>query len=180
MSAPLFSSGVRKLVLAIHIAVSVGWIGAILAYLALDVATVASDEPATLRAAYLGMELIALRVLVPLALAALATGILISLGTRWGLFRHYWVIFSLALTTLAVGVLLVETRTIAALAAAARDPSTTDAALRALPSTLPHSIGGTVVLLVVLVLNLWKPRGVTPYGWRKGLSGGDATTTPKP
>jgi hypothetical protein len=32
---------------------------------------------------------------------------------------------------------------------------------------LLHSIGGTIVLLVILVLNLYKPRGMTPYGWRK-------------
>jgi hypothetical protein len=37
----------------------------------------------------------------------------------------------------------------------------------ALPSTLPHSVGGTLVLLVVQVLNVYKPQGLTPYGWRK-------------
>jgi hypothetical protein len=37
----------------------------------------------------------------------------------------------------------------------------------ALPGTLPHSVGGLVVLGVVLVLNVYKPQGVTPYGWRK-------------
>jgi hypothetical protein len=39
--------------------------------------------------------------------------------------------------------------------------------LRTLGSTLVHSVGGTVVLLVVLVLNVYKPRGMTRYGWRK-------------
>ena len=39
--------------------------------------------------------------------------------------------------------------------------------LRALGSTLVHSVGGTVVLLVILVLNVCKPRGMTRYGWRK-------------
>ena len=163
----LLAQGARRWVLAVHIAVSVGWIGAVLGYLALDVTTVASDDPSTLRASYAAMEIVALRAIVPLAVAALVTGIIISLGTRWGLFRHYWVIFSFFLTILALVVLLVETRTISAYAAIALDPTTTDAKLRALPSTLPHSIGGTIVLLVVLALNLWKPRGVTRYGWRK-------------
>lgn len=165
--AVILGSAARKWLLALHIAVSVGWIGSVLAYLALDVTTVASDDVATLRAAYVAMDIVAARAIVPLAIAALVTGILISLGTRWGLFRHYWVIFSLVLTILAVVVLLSETRTIAAYADVALDPATTDAGLRALPSTLPHSIGGTIVLLLVLALNLWKPRGVTPYGWRK-------------
>jgi hypothetical protein len=39
--------------------------------------------------------------------------------------------------------------------------------LRALGSTLVHSVGGTVVLLVILVLNVYKPRGMTRYGWLK-------------
>lgn len=157
----------RKLVLSVHVASSVGWMGALAAYLALDVTVATSADAGVLRAAYVAMGLVAWYAIVPLALAAWVTGLLVSLGTTWGLFRHYWVILSLVLTTLAVVVLLVEMRVVDALAAAAGDPATTDAELRALPSTLPHSVGGMVVLAVVLVLNVYKPRGVTPYGWRK-------------
>jgi len=68
---------------------------------------------------------------------------------------------------IATGVLLIETRTIKSYAQVARDPAASTEALRALGSTLVHSIGGTVVLLVILVLNIYKPRGMTAYGWRK-------------
>lgn len=119
-----------------------------------------------LRAAYLGMELIARNVIVPLAIASLLTGLLMSLGSTWGLFRHYWVLISLVLTVIATGVLLVETQTISYYADVAANPATSDDALRALGSTLVHSVGGTIVLLVILVLNLYKPRGLTRYGWR--------------
>ena len=57
--------------------------------------------------------------------------------------------------------LLGETRTIRHLAHLAADPGTSVEGLRALPSTLPHSIGGLVILLVVLVLNIHKPQGLT-------------------
>jgi hypothetical protein len=157
----------RKLLLSIHLAVSVGWIGAAAAYFALDLTTAISDDPAILRASYLGMDRIARTVIVPLALAALVTGIAVSLGTRWGLFRHYWVVISLLLTALATTVLLLETSTISALAETASDPGTTSEELSGLNSTLPHSIGGLLVLLAVLVLNMYKPRGLTRYGWRK-------------
>ena len=157
----------RRLLLTLHLAASVGWVGAVLAYLPLDLATAASQDPQTLRAAYLGMDLVARWALVPLALLALASGIVLSLATPWGLFRHWWVVVSLALTALAAVVLLVETRTIASLAAVAADPATGDAALRALPSTLPHSLGGLAVLLFVHALNVYKPRGLTRYGWRR-------------
>lgn len=161
------ASPLRNLVLAAHVAASVGWMGAILAYLPLDVAAAASADTTILRASYVGMWLIARYVLIPLAFATVATGIVISLITPWGLFRHYWVVISLALTIFSFVVLLVELATIRALRDAALDASTTDAALVALPSTLPHSVGGTIVLAVVLVLNVYKPQGLTRYGWRR-------------
>lgn len=113
------------------------------------------------------MELIARKIIVPLALASLLTGLIVSLGTKWGLFRHYWVLISFVLTVIATLVLLSETRTISYLAGIAADPTTSTEELRALESTLVHSVGGTVVLLVILVLNVYKPQGMTRYGWRK-------------
>ena len=159
--------GLRRLVLTVHVTVSVGWIGAVAAYLPLDVTVATSQDPQVLRAAYLSMDLIAWRAIVPLALASLLTGLLISLGTKWGLFQHYWVVISLVLTLLATVVLLAETRVIGHFAEIAAGPSTSDDELRALGNTLPHSVGGMVVLLVVMVLNVYKPRGMTPYGRRK-------------
>ena len=157
----------RKVALAAHITLAVGWIGAVAGYIALDVAAATSQDAQTLRAAYLAMELIVWYVIVPLALASLLTGLVMSLGTKWGLLRHYWVLISLLLTIIATVVLLAQTQTISYFADIAADPTTSSEVLRALGSTLVHSVGGTVVLLVILVLNVYKPRGMTRYGWRK-------------
>ena len=161
------SPGLRKFVLAAHITLSVGWIGAVGAYMAFDFTAATGRDAQTLRTAYLAMERIALSVIVPLAFASLLTGLIVSLGTKWGLFRHYWVLISLVLTIIATVVLLVEAQTITAFADRARDPATSPAELRALGGTLLHSVGGTLVLLVILVLNMYKPQGLTRYGWRK-------------
>lgn len=161
------SPGLRKFALAVHLTVSVGWIGAVAAYVALDVAAATSEAAETLRAAYIGMELIARNVIVPLAFASLLTGIVMSVGTKWGLFRHYWVLISFLMTIIATAVLMVEMQTISHLGGLAADPSTPTAELRGLGNTLVHSLGATVVLVVILVLNLYKPRGMTPYGWRR-------------
>ena len=157
----------RKFALAAHIALSVGWIGAVTGYIALDVAAAASRNAERLRACYLAMELITWYVIVPLALASLLSGLVMSLGTKWGLFRHYWVLVSLLLTIIATVVLVAETQTVGYFAAMAAEPATSGDDLRALGSTLVHSVGGMVVLLVILVLNVYKPRGMTRYGWRK-------------
>jgi hypothetical protein len=112
------------------------------------------------------MELIAWYVLVPLGLASLVTGLVMSLGTRWGLFRHYWVVFSLLLTIVAIVVLLTRLEPISYRATLAADPSTSSADLRN-AGVLLHPGLGLLVLLVVTALNVYKPNGLTPYGWRK-------------
>lgn len=153
----------RKAVLTTHVVTSVGWLGAAIAYIALDVTAVVSGDIERVRAAYLAMELTIVYAIVPLALASVVIGIINALGTSWGLFRHYWVLMKLLLTLVATTVLLLETQTIRSLARAAgsgADP-------RDLPCSLPHSVGGLTVLLVVTALSVYKPRGLTRYGWRK-------------
>jgi membrane-bound metal-dependent hydrolase YbcI (DUF457 family) len=162
----IMNAGLRKFALAVHLIVSVGWLGAVGAYMVLDVAASTSEVAQTLRAAYLGMDLTARYAIVPLAFASLLTGIVMALGTKWGLFRHYWVLISLLITIFATAVLLVETRTISYLADIAANPATSGEDLRALGGTLVHSVGGTMVLLVILVLNVYKPQGMTRYGRR--------------
>lgn len=153
----------RRVVFTAHVTTSVGWLGAVVTYLALDLVASVGRDIQLVRAAYLAMELTVWYVIVPLALASLVIGIVNALGTSWGLFRHYWVVTKLVLTVLATIVLLLQTQTISDLAAVAEpaaDP-------RSLPGSLPHSVGGLVVLLVVAVLSVYKPRGLTRYGWRK-------------
>lgn len=161
------SGGLRKVVLTSHITASVGWIGAVAAFIVLDLATVTSEAEATLRASYVAMDLVTRWAIVPLAFASFVTGIAISLGTKWGLFRHWWVIVTLVLTIVATLVLLVQLPIIASRADAAADPATTVAEVQGLGNLLLHSIGGTVVLLAITALNVYKPTGVTRYGWRK-------------
>ena len=148
-----------------HLTVSVGWIGAVLCYLALGVAAVSNQDAQTIRSAWLGMEVMGWFVIVPLAVASLVTGIFISLGTKWGLFRHYWVVVSLTLTLFSVVVLLLHMPTVTSTANVARDADL--ATLRSLGGDLFHPGIGLVVLLVVQVLNVYKPQGLTKYGWRK-------------
>lgn len=151
----------RKFMLAAHLTVSIGWIGAVMAYLALVIAATTGQGTETLRAVWIAMELIGWYVIVPLSLAALLTGLVMALGTPWGLFRHYWVVFSLVLTLFATIILLQHLRSVSFVAG---EVAKTDGGLR---GELIHAGGGLVVLLVIQVLNVYKPRGLTPYGWRK-------------
>ncbi len=157
----------RKLALAVHLTCSVGWIGAVAAYLVLDVTVATSQDPQTVRPAWIAMGLVVAWAIVPLAIASLLTGLVMALFTKWGLFRHWWVLISLLLTIGASLVLWSETGVIGAAAAIAADATASTNELLALPPTLPHSIGGMAVLLIIQTLNIYKAQGLTRYGWRK-------------
>ncbi len=168
------SPRVRKFALSAHLTVSVGWIGAVVAYLALGVAAVTSQDVRTVRAAWIGMELVGWFAIVPLALASLLTGLVMALGTKWGLFRHYWVLISFGLTVIATLVLLSHMPDVSVIADVAQEAK--GAGLDALGGDLLHPGLGLVVLLVVQVLNMYKPRGMTRHGQRVGRSKSDGSS----
>jgi hypothetical protein len=156
----------RKLLLTAHIAASVGWLGAVAVFLALAVIGLTSADAQSVRGAYLLMEPAARAVLVPLALASLSTGVVQALATPWGLFRHYWVLFKLLINVFAVVVLFVYMPTFRLMADLAADPGIDLPSVRN-GSPLLHAVLALLLLLVATVLAVYKPRGMTRYGWRK-------------
>lgn len=156
----------RKLALTLHVTTSVGWLGAVAAFLALAVVGLTSRDAQTVRGTYLVMEPAARLILLPLAYASLVTGLVQSLGTTWGLFRHYWVLFKLVINVVATAILTSYMGTFRFMAGVAADPNADLSVVRN-SSPVLHSLLALFVLLVATVLAIYKPRGVTPYGWRK-------------
>ncbi len=158
----------RKFTLTAHITFSVGWLGAVVAYLPLAIAGLISRDYQMVRAAYLAMELIGWFVIVPFSLAALLTGVIQSLGTQWGLFRHYWILAKFLLTTGATIVLLRHMQAVSRMAGIAAETTLFSGDLQALRIQLVvHAAGGLLVLLAATTLSVYKPWGMTPYGRRQ-------------
>jgi hypothetical protein len=162
--------GLRKFVLAAHVTSSVGWLGAVAVFLALAVAGLSSLDAQLVRSADLAMDLTAWLVIVPLCSASLLTGLVSSLGTPWGLFRHYWILVKLLITLFSTLVLLVHLQPISLLADEAKKSTAT------LSGTDLHGIRNLLVtaavvawlaLLGLTALSVYKPKGITRYGWRK-------------
>jgi hypothetical protein len=168
----------RRLSLTAHVTFSVGWLGAVVAFLALSIAGLTATSGAAVRGAYLAMDLIGLYVIVPMSILALATGLIEALGTSWGLLRHYWVLAKFIITVVATGLLLLHQ--FKAVDSAAQR------VLGAATGTLPNAgaLGMQLVvdaslailaLLTATALAIYKPRGLTARGRRmqqmQGVSG---------
>jgi hypothetical protein len=161
---------VRKLLLTMHVTLSVGWFGAIASFLVLSIAGLLSQDAETVRGVYLAMDLIGLLIIVPLSFAALATGLVQALGSPWGLLRHYWIVTKFLVTVLGAALLLLHQYSVVAMAA--------KRVLAAAAGTLPSAgrlgtqlvVDASLALLVLLTattLAVYKPRGLTSYGRRK-------------
>lgn len=160
---------VRKLALTAHVTSSVGFLGAVACFLALGIGGLTSQDAQMVRAAYLAMDWTTWFVIVPSCFASLLTGIIQALGTPWGLLRHYWVLAKLLLTLFVTTILLLQTEAISYVAGVAAETTLSSEELRGLRGSLvlPHAAGGLLVLLLTTTLSIWKPRGMTRYGWRK-------------
>ncbi len=160
--------GLRKFVLTAHVTFTIGWLGAVVCFLALATDGLTSQNAPRVSAAYIAMELIARYVIVPLSFAPLVTGPVLSLGTPWGLFRHYWILTKLVITILSAIIMQVHMQPITQLADVAANAMVFSAELHKMQIQMViASSAALVALLVATTLAVYKPRGMTSYGWRK-------------
>lgn len=150
----------RKLLLSVHVAASVGVLGADLSLLTLGIASVGGADPVTI---YPAARLVGAGLVAPLALTALVTGLALGLLTQWGLFTYWWVTIKLAIVVILTGAVLFVL--VPALGAAAETAVATRGISPAerLPLLIAPAAASTL-LLVAVALAIFKP------GWRLGGS----------
>jgi hypothetical protein len=169
---PAMTPALRKLTITAHVTFSVGWLGAVAAFLVLSIAGLNSHDAEVVRGAYLSMDLMSRFVIIPMCFAALATGLLQALCTPWGLFRYYWIVMKFGLAIFATIALLIHQ--FAVMAEAAKRVSGAAAEtlfsgdLGPLKTELVRAPSlAILLLLVVTTLGVYKPWGLTRYGRRK-------------
>ena len=96
----------RRVLVTLHIALSVGWLGASMVMLTLAIAARASQSGEQARGAYWAMHLVAEVLLIPLSLSVLLIGIGVAVIGPWGLLRYWWVTVKLIATCVAVALSL--------------------------------------------------------------------------
>jgi hypothetical protein len=148
----------HKAALLSHVLSSVGWFGAALLVAFCGLVSTSAD-PAFAHALYRTMDA-AIWLTIPLGLLAVATGVVLSLGTKWGLVRYKWVVAKIAIS---VAVIVTDALVIAS---AAHDAVVSGVAS---PQLRDGAIAHCVVLGVATYLSVFKPFGKTPRGRRASV-----------
>jgi hypothetical protein len=160
----------RRLVLLVHLVAALGWFGVDVVLGVLAVTGFTSDDPGRVAASYLALDTFAVPLLLIFGLSTLGSGLLLSIGSGWGIIRYWWLTIKLVLNLALSGLVLIllQPRVVEAAEQAGR----VDQTLRdrigpiALNLLFPAFVSGTA-LLVAAVLATFKPWGRTPYGRRR-------------
>lgn len=157
----------RNMMLVLHIAVSVGWLGVSLVMLTLAITARITGSGTSAHSAYWAMHLLAQFLVIPLSLSVLAIGIAVGLGTSWGLLRYRWVVIKLSLTVIAVGLSLLALPAQTGSALHASGPDGDLAAMHSAGTNLIIAASVSIVLYLALTtLSVFKPWGRTARGSR--------------
>lgn len=157
----VLSPGQRKLAVAAHVILSVGLLGVSTVLFILAAVAATSADAETSRAAYRAMGILTSGVTQAGAVGALVTGLILSFGTKWGVFQYYWIVTKLVLTAATVinGMVVVGGYVRQAVAlTSGTAPSAAD--LGNMPMLLVAATGAGVLMLgAATVISVYKPWG---------------------
>src|SRR5262249_33025060 len=150
---------------------SVGWLGVVFAKLVLGLAAMTTSAPGVSSALYVSMNVLN-GAFPPLAISTIVSGVLLSLGTKWGLLQHYWVATKLVLTVgvIATAVQLADRlarQSIAAPSGPAADAVTIPGSASALPLPLPLPVPHLLMRGAAPITSVYKPWGKTWFARRQ-------------
>src|SRR5215216_1917998 len=150
----------RKGVLVVHIVSAGAWIGIDVVMAVIVFTALLADDDSTKALCYRALELFAVWPLLTTGLICLASGIVLGLGTKYGLVRYWWVAIKLVLNIVLTALVLVALR-----------PAVTEAAEqgRQFAAGAPASVAvgdlifppivSPTALLIAVVLAVFKPWG---------------------
>jgi hypothetical protein len=169
------SPGRYRLLVTTHVIVAVGWLGVVFAKLVLGLAAITAGATDVAAALYLSTSVVNVA-FPPLAIATIVTGVLLSLGTKWGLLRHYWVATKLVLTVAVIATAIRFSDQLVRQAIGGVGPAALDGATLVIALSVTHLL----MLVVATILSTYKPWGQTRVGRRVGASPAQSLTPDLP
>jgi hypothetical protein len=176
--------GARKVVMVLHAIAGIGWMGVDVALFVLLTNARTTDDPALVASGFNAIAMIVPVAVPPLSLGVLVTGLLLGLGTRWGLVRYWWVLVKLALslvmTVLVFTSLLPAISGMTVLSATALSADALRASLGPLPTMLMFPpVVSFIMLGVAALLSIFKPWQRTPWSRESRPAGSRGTISPR-
>jgi len=150
----------RRAVLITHIASAGAWLGIDVAMAVVVVTAMTTDDVATRVFCLQALEVFTVWPLLVSGLVCLLSGVVLGLGSKWGVVRYWWVSVKLVLNLLLTALVLIALRPeVTGLAAQARrwvagEPVTFDLSNLIYPPTVSPAL-----LLVAMTLSVVKPWG---------------------
>jgi uncharacterized membrane protein len=146
-------------VLLAHIAAAGTWLGLDVAMAVLVFTAMGTDDRATEAAVLQALQLVTVWPMLTAGVLSLATGVLLGLGSRYGLVRYWWVLVKLVLNVVLCVLVLVALRGgVQEAALAGRAMSTGAGSWNAGDLVFPPIVSPTA-LTVAFVLSVFKPWG---------------------
>jgi hypothetical protein len=163
----------RKAVLVLHVVAGIGWMGVDIALLVLLISARTTNDAALVVSGFNAIGMIVPIAVPPLSLSILVTGIILGLGTRWGLVRYWWVLvkllLSLVMTVLVFVSLVPAVSSMTVLSATTISADAVRASLGTLPTMLLFPpIVSFLMLGVAAILSIFKPWHRTPWSSESG------------
>ena len=150
----------RKSVLVVHIVSAGAWIG-IDVVMAVFVFTALLADDDTKALCYQALELFAVWPLLTTGLVCLASGVVLGLGTKYGLVRYWWVAIKLVLNIVLTALVLVALRPeVSKAAEQGRQFAAGEPASLVVGNLIFPPIVSPTALLIALVLAVFKPWGL--------------------
>ncbi|MFI6084522.1 DUF2269 domain-containing protein [Streptomyces sp. NPDC051217] len=148
----------RRALLVVHVAVSVSWLGLTLGLLTLGITAYTTGDSTLTDASYRAMNVFADWLLAPVVVVTLVSGLVLSLGTPWGLARYHWVWIKFWITLVTGAATVFALRP--GIGQAADSGGVPDISLVAAPAV------ATGAYLFMTVVSVLKPWGLTRRGRR--------------
>lgn len=147
----------RKAVLVLHIASVGSWLGIDVVMAVLTFTALGTDSTSTKALCFRVLELVTVWPMTVSGLTCLVTGVLLALGSKYGLTKYWWVVVKLCLNLLLSTLVLVALR-----------PGVAELADRGEVNDLAVPIGDMIypaivsptLLMVAVILSVFKPWGL--------------------
>jgi hypothetical protein len=157
---PRLGARTRKGVLVVHIASVGAWLGLDVAMAVLIFTAIFSHDSGTRALCYQALQLFAVWPLFIAGIVCLASGVVLGLGSKYGLVRYWWVATKLALNILLTGLVLVALRPgLSGLSELGRQLAAGHLVTASVGDMIYPPIVSPAALLIAVVLSVFKPWG---------------------